>query len=123
MYGVGSVKKQKDLLPSGMMHGWERFHLAVEQLATAPGDVRSRLEKAYFHLYLLLPQELPTQVRRDFKWIIWRLTKQPPRWEGDTELKASLARMRNRTGVEIAKRILKVYRYLDSEREERSRLI
>ncbi len=59
--------KRKDLLSSGMLHSWERFHLAVDQLATGPGDVRSRLEKAYFHLHVLHPQKIPSKVRRDFK--------------------------------------------------------
>lgn len=111
------MNKQK-YLPSSTLHAWERFHLAVNQLTIAPGDVRSRLERAHFHLSVLEPQEILIKPRGEFTWIMRMLTRRPARWEGDTPLKAFLAQMRNRTGVQIAEKIVKVYHALDSEREE-----
>lgn len=99
--------KEKEITVS-YNHAYERFYLALEQLATAPGDVRSRLERAYSHLDGLLLRELPGDLRTDFEWIKRMLTRREPRWEDDNRIKASLARMRNSTGVKIAKRILKL---------------
>jgi hypothetical protein len=117
---------KKNTLPAGMSHAWEKFYLAVDELATGRGDVRSRLRAAYFHLKIIHHLEIPKNLLRDYNWIIRMLTRREPRRESDTPVKASTEQMRNSTGVKIAKRILSVerslHRLLQEEYEEAMRL-
>lgn len=100
-----------------MHHAWQKFFLAVTELVEGVGDVRSRLKSAYCdHLQILRLEELPTDLREDFDWIVRMLTRRQPRWEGDTKLVASLKQMRNRTGANFAKKIFDVYRSLEEKR-------
>lgn len=87
----------------------ERLLLAVEALATGAGDVRSRLRSAFYSIMPLRPDDLPAQVRADFEWVMRELTKREPTGR-EGRLNATLYRMRNRTGVRIAQRIVVVYR-------------
>jgi len=116
----GRWLKKKERFPAGLSHTWEKFYLAVDELATGPGDVRSRLEKAYFHLHVLLLREIPSDLRRDYKWIIRMLTRRQARWESETDLEASLRQMRNSTGVKIAKRIVRLKNALNDRKQEES---
>ena len=91
----------------------EKFSDAVRLLATQPGDVRSRLYAACCAFGTVQLEDLPANLRRDFRWIIRMVTRREPRWISkgviiDGSLKASLQQMQNRTGSKIAVRVWKI---------------
>jgi hypothetical protein len=88
----------------------EKLFIAVECLATGAGDVRSRLYTAYLSaLHLIEPADLPEEHRAEYKRIKERLTRHVARHQGEDAIQASLAKMRNRTGIAIAKKIFEIY--------------
>lgn len=87
----------------------EKFSQAVHALATGSGDVRSRLRVAYAYFHTVKPEYLPADLRDDFRWVMDKLTRREPRYEGEGRLEASLATMQNRTGSRIAKRIVEIH--------------
>jgi hypothetical protein len=121
----------------------EKFLEAVYALATGQGDVRSRLLSAWSgHLWVLTPEHLPEKLRNDFLWIKKRLHKYHEDWPGQLKdlqekekidptfrekfawlypspVKATLSRIKNRTGSEIAARIFAIYDSLESITRDR----
>lgn len=115
----------------------EKFFQAVVMLATGPGDVRSRLIHAWEGpLWGLSPEYLPTKLREDFLWIKKQLHKYNEEWLGQLEnlrkkeriypsfkknnpslypypVRATLNRIRNKTGAKIAHRIFDIYYSLE----------
>jgi hypothetical protein len=82
---------------------------AVHALATDPGDVRSRLYRAYLCLLAVRADDLPLALRQDFEWVMEMLTRRESRYPGlEGDLLATLRNMRNSTGVKIAKRIIQI---------------
>ena len=81
---------------------------AVYVLATGEGDVRSRLEDAFYYLAQVRKDRLRDDVKDDFEWIMKMLTqKDPPgNWWG--RARWNLFRKRNSTGAKIAKRIVSI---------------
>jgi len=103
------------LLTGRMLYAEEKFSNAVEALAILPGDARSRLYWAYAECHGVSPEDIPSKVRRDWRWVKRRLQKAPPRvaYTGKRKLiKGSYVHIQNRTGSEIAKRILKIAKAL-----------
>jgi hypothetical protein len=91
---------------------------AVDTLATAPGDVRSRLLQAYSAFHPLTPEHFPEPLRKDFEWVIKQLTKREPfrNHEGQIQkssVQVSLQHMRNSTGVKIAEKLLHLHYAID----------
>jgi hypothetical protein len=86
----------------------EKFRDAVHDLATLPGDARSRLLIAYGRFWHLTPDRLPSPISRDVKWIRQQLTRGVPVGDRD-RVRTRLAKMRNATAAIIAKRIYRVY--------------
>ena len=92
---------------------------AVEVLATGPGDVRSRLYSAWLSFHTVSERHLPAELRRDLNWILHQISKTPARNKLDRgSVHATLATIRNATGVKIAKRILSLEQRL-RERHDR----
>src|SRR5882672_2009785 len=90
-------------------HAIQRFRIALDLLATGAGDVRSRLRHAAISVLCLRTEEFPRALQADYLWIIRMLTSRPPRFEGEGKIEATLYRMRNSTGGEIAERIKSMY--------------
>ena len=96
----------------------EKFYQAVYALATGPKDVRSRLYDAYLCFHPVQADDLPLELRKDYEWILKKLTKHEPMvqpWNGEIfkgSVEVSLSRIKNKTGVEIAKRIVALYERL-----------
>jgi len=59
----------------GRAYAHGRFLDAIEHLATGPDDVKRRLYDAYFSLLPVQEDDLPHEVRKDFRWVIAQLTK------------------------------------------------
>lgn len=82
----------------------ERLSSAVRSLATGKGDVRKRLEVAILEIIPLRTEDFPERLQSDFDWIIEQSTKfQAQHEEGN--LKATMKRVRNSTGEQIAVRL------------------
>ena len=101
--------------PDGMadseQYAREKLEAALRTLATGAGDVRSRLQEAYEVFHPLRRDHLPDELKQDHDWIMTQLTKHKPsrNYRGDVvkgSVEVSLGRMRNSTGVKIAKRLL-----------------
>ena len=93
----------------------ERVYLAVETLATEPGDVRSRLKSAGIILAPLQAREFPEQLREDFEWIMEHLTRYDAIGP-EERIEATMNRIKNSTGEKIAKRIFALYGELQEMR-------
>lgn len=110
--------KRTNLVGRRVRYAEEKFYLAYRALATGPGDVCSRLHGASLHFDTVRPEDLPPKLRRDFRWIVRRLTSREPRrivkeTVVDGSVKASLDQMQNRTGARIAERIVKIAEALE----------
>ena len=102
--------------PARYVH--ELLFQTVNSLATGPGDVRARLLLAYEIFHPLTSEHFPVHLREDFKWVIAQLTKVAPRldYQGlvqKSSVEASLQRMRNSTGVQIAESLLRLHYAID----------
>ena len=126
------------MLEDKYWYAYEKFSRAIYTLATGAGDVRSRLLDVFFDpLLVIQPMHLPDDLREDILWIKKKITKYKEKWAGQIEelrgwekqdpmfkekfpnlypnqVEATLNRIRRSTGVEIAKRIFKIYDSLDS---------
>jgi len=85
-------------------YAYEKFSQAVYLLAIGPGDVRSRLRKAYIEFSLVPEKAIPEPLVEDYQWIMKKITKHDP-IAGESRHIATLERMQNRTGAKIAERI------------------
>ena len=133
------TKSTESLMPhQEYFYASEKFSSAVYMLATGPGDVRSRLLHAWRGpLWVLTPEHLPKKLRKDFLWIKKQLYKYNEAWPGQIEdlkrkeridptfkkkfanhypdpVEATLGRIKNKTGAEIARRIFNIYDSLES---------
>ena len=95
---------------------FERVSLTVDTLCTGPGDIRSRLVDAVINLIPLTPSEFPANIREDFEWTINQLSRYPARNHHECSLDVSMANISDRMGVEIAKRILMIYKEVQNIR-------
>jgi hypothetical protein len=90
----------------------ERFEIAVESLATGPGDVRSRLENAFLSIMIFRENDLPKDIQKDFSWVVKSLTKKESRYRGEGSIHSTLSQMKNVTGSKIASKIFVMYKML-----------
>lgn len=114
----------------------DKFSKAIYILATGSEDVRSRLLHVWQHsLKGLDDAQLPEDLRKDFVWIKKQLHKFNERWPGELDelkqqekrdhtfkdkyahrypnpVEATLRRIKNKTGAEIAQRIYNIYNAL-----------
>src|ERR1700730_3793779 len=87
----------------------EKLGEAVYILATRPGDVRARLRVAAGPLALVSAKTLPPRLRAEYDAIWWSLTRWSPTGRyarRATSLSATIDKIRNKTGVKIAERIV-----------------
>lgn len=106
----------------------EKFTEAVGALATAPGDVRERLLGVFQGpLAVITPEHLPDDLQEDYRWIQQQVTRydeypEKQEWFKDhphllsTAVEATMARIRNSTGSNIARRIYKILDELQGRR-------
>src|SRR5688572_8214537 len=92
----------------------EKLSNSMRILAESPGDVRSRLLKAFMQFHPLKEEDFPPKLRRHYRWITKQLTKRGPVynhrgevWIGSVE--NTLRHVRNSTGSRIAERLLRLH--------------
>jgi len=103
------------MLNSQVLYAKEKLSIAVYILATHPGKIKDRLRAAALEIMLTPVATLPecSRVNEDVRWIQERLTRREPNYEGQGKTNATLHRMRNKTAVEIAERIVDAEAKLD----------
>lgn len=90
----------------------QKLELAIIDLATGQGDIRSRLKSAYSeHLRIISENDFPDSLKQEWNAIKNALTKKGPLKNDDDEvvigsIDRTLHRMWNRTGSKIANNIL-----------------
>jgi hypothetical protein len=109
--------KIKDMNPRHL-YAYEKFTSALGTLAVGPGNVRTRLRAAYYHIYSVREEHLPNHLHTDYEWILQQLLRYDPVTDRDGNiirgsLDETLGRIRNSTGVKIAERILRIYHQLN----------
>ena len=126
------------MLEDKYWYAYEKFSRAIYTLATGAGGVRSRLLDVFSDpLLVIQPKHLPDDLGEDILWINKKITKYKEKWAGQldklrglekqdpmfkekfpnlypNQVEATLNRIRRSTGVEIAKRICKIFESLDS---------
>lgn len=120
-------------------YAFEKFSSAIYILATGSGDIKIRLHDAFLGpLLMITPEHLPRHLREDFISIKRIINKYKEKWPGQLEelknyekefpnfkekhpefypnlIEATCRRIRKKTGVEIARRIFKIYDSLNSQ--------
>ena len=96
----------------------EKFQAALYRLAVGEGDVRQRLRGAYRYLRMLSEEEVPVDLRTEWRSIQDALTRRGPDIAVDgtvykNSIDNTLAHMRNVTGRRIAERIYALARAID----------
>ena len=91
----------------------EKFRRALYHLVVQEGDVRARLRAAYNELRVLREDELPDEIREEWKDILHQLSKKEAlRDESGRVIQNSLDRtlssIKNKTGRKIAERIYRI---------------
>jgi len=108
--------------PARLSYALEKFNQAVYLLAVGPGDVRSRLKRAFLEFHPVQEKDIPDDLLEDFRWIMRELTKREPVAK-EGRVVATLERMQNRTGVKIAEKICylaaRLEGYCDQQAAER----
>lgn len=88
----------------------QRLYLAVKYLCIAKGDVRSRVKGAVEELIFLREESFPEHLKEDFIWIKTQASRYAQKdYEQGGKIEATMRRIKNSTGAEIAERIFKLY--------------
>jgi len=97
-------------------HSYARQKLreTIFSLATGPGDIRKRLTQAYYGFFKLKNKDFPLELQSDWECIQNELKEFGPiiREDGSVfrgAVENTCIRIKNQTGVKIAKKILKIY--------------
>lgn len=98
----------------------QKLRETIYSLATGPEDIRKRLTQVYKGFFNLKGTDFPTELQSDWEWIQKELKKFGPiiRPDGSVSRGAvenTCNKIRNKTGVKIAERILKIYISLESD--------
>ena len=105
----------------------QKLELAIDDLATGSGDVRSRLNFAFRdHLHVLRESDFPEELKSEWTWILRKLTRIEPLRNQCGEViigsvERTLRRMHNSTGTKIAKRVIRLAAMLRGSLEERAK--
>jgi hypothetical protein len=108
--------------PARLSYAKDKFNYAVYLLAVGPGDVRSRLKRAFIDFKPVQDQDIPDDLLEDFRSIVKELKKFEPVVRAGGVI-AAPKRIQNRTGVKIAERIYnlaaRLEDYYDQQMNER----
>lgn len=91
------------------MTTWERFQSATLSLARS-GPIKDRLNDAYRkHLADLSTEELPEQIRDDFRAFTCSLHREPPLMRGDDAIRATIRKMSNADANYAATTVVRMF--------------
>jgi hypothetical protein len=97
-----------------------KLRATIYSLATGPGDIRSRLAQTYKGFFTLKNEHFPKELQPTWEWVIKELKKYGPiiREDGTVfrgSVENTCSKIKNNTGVKIAKKILEIYLTLESQ--------
>lgn len=97
----------------------QKLRSALFSLATGPGDIRMRLSETYQGFFMLRKEHFPKELQHDWEWIQKELKRFGPLLREDGSIfrgavEHTCMRIKNKTGVKIAKKMLEMYLYLES---------
>lgn len=92
----------------------EKLSVAIECLATHPGDVRERLMAAFLGFHPLTEKDFPPELQADWRWVMNELSKSGPELNPDGSTRVgsverTMKLIRNATGARIARKIYALY--------------
>lgn len=95
----------------------QKLRETIYSLAIGPGDIRQRLAQAYQGFPRLEKEHFPKELLSDWEWVLKELKKFGPllREDGSVfrgSVEHTCSRIKNKTGVKIAKKILEMYLFL-----------
>ena len=98
-------------------YAFEKLSVAMETLATGPGDVRSRLLDAYSTFHPAGEKDFPEHLRADWRWVYAQLTRYGPilDYKGNVDrgsVENTMNRIQRSTGVKIAKKLVYLHEQL-----------
>ena len=104
----------------------EKLLVAVDSLATGPGDVRERLLHAYLSFPMLSESNFPTHLRKDWRWFIDQMTRYGPLEDHNGKVRCgsvenTMRRIRRSTGVKIAQKLVFLHHELEFYFAEQTR--
>lgn len=96
----------------------DKLRETIYSLAIGPEDIRKRLAHAYQGFFALRNEHFPEKLQPDWKWIQKELTKFGPlKREDGSIFRGSVdhtcSKIKKKTGVKIAKKILNIYLSLE----------
>ncbi len=96
-------------------HG--KLRETIYSLATGPDDIRKRLAQAYLGFFTLKKEHFPVALQTDWEWVLRELKKFGPDLRDDGSVfrgsvENTCRRIKNKTGVKIAKKLLEIYLYM-----------
>jgi hypothetical protein len=81
--------------PEVGMNAWEKFQAATLSLARS-GTIKDRLADAYRnHLVDVTEEDLPRELREEFRLVIEQLTRERPLLRGEDAIRATIRKMSN----------------------------
>lgn len=86
-------------------YGFEKFGLAVHDLAASADDIKERLRRAFDHIGRVQEHDVPEELRNQFLKIDKRITSGKPKNHEGT-LQAAINEITNEEAVEIASDIV-----------------
>jgi len=92
-----------------MSTAWEKFRSATLSLARS-GAIKERLTDAYRnYLALIVEDELPKELREDFRAFGRALTREPPLLRGEDAFRATIRKMSNEEADQIAATVVLLF--------------
>ena len=92
----------------------ESLMAAVDHLATAAGNISSRLSGAYFIMGLERQDELPENLRDEYGWIVARITERKAYQNGASVFTVARS-IRGKQAVRVATAILRLHRRMEAQ--------
>ncbi|GEM_PF-4385238 len=91
-------------------YAWEKLYTAIWILAGGTGNLRERIEDACVSaLMRLKPDDFPKGLRREFSYILERLTREEPTSQGEGRIRATLNTMTEIELDRFVERIVSIY--------------
>ena len=92
-----------------MSTAWEKFQSATMSIARS-GAIKDRLTEAYRKsLALVAEEELPKELREDFRAFVRALTREPPLLRGEDAFRATIRKMSNGEADQVAATVVLLF--------------
>jgi hypothetical protein len=92
-----------------MSTAWDNFQGATLSLARS-GSIKDRLSEAYRnYLADISEEELPREIREDFRFVTSSLTREPPMLRGEDAVRATTRKMSNDEADRLASTVVRMF--------------